>query len=194
MLTREPLRLLRLALLPTLGASVVTPALAAFQVEAAKITAGELWVLGSVDEPDSEITLNGQFARKTDAKGNFEFRIVYHPATCIATLRTTKQERSVVVGECGQQGLQAPGLVGPAGPPGPKGEKGPQGEPGVAGMTGPPGPVGPSGPIGLSGPHGLEGPQGEPGLQGEPGRNGVAGPPGPLGPPGPAGKMGPPGP
>src|SRR3954453_21745631 len=139
MLTREPLRLLRLALLPTLGASVVTPALAAFQVEAAKITAGELWVLGSVDEPDAEITLDGQFARKTDAKGNFEFRIVYHPATCIATLRTTKQGRSVVVGECGQQGLQAPGLVGPAGP---RGDTGP---PGIPGQVGPAGPVGPMG-------------------------------------------------
>ena len=185
MLTRQPFRLLQLALLPMLTASAATPALADVRVQAAKITGGELWVLGSVDEPDAEITLDGQFARKTDGKGNFEFRVVYHPATCIATLRTQKQERSVVVGECGQQGPQAPGLVGPAGP---RGEIGP---PGIPGQVGPAGPVGPMGLSGLEGRQGEPGPQGP---QGEPGRAGVAGPPGPQGPAGPPGKVGPPGP
>ena len=173
-----------LLLLPVvlIAASTTAPAFAAIQVEAAKITGGELWVLGSVDEPNTEITLDGQFAHRTDSKGKFEFRVVYHPATCIATLRTQKQERRVVVGECGQQGPQAPGLTGPAGPAGPRGETGPQGEPGIVGGIGPQGLVGPEGPGGEPGPQGL---------QGDPGRAGLPGPPGP---PGPAGKIGPPGP
>lgn len=165
-----------------IAGSITTPGFAAIQIEAAKITGGELWILGSVDEPNVEITLNGQFAHRTDGRGKFEFRVVYHPTTCIATLRTQKQERRVVVGECGQQGPQAPGLTGPAGPTGSKGETGLRGEPGS---------VGGIGPQGLIGSNGLDGEPGLQGVQGEPGRAGVAGPPGP---PGPAGKIGPPGP
>jgi hypothetical protein len=169
-----------------------TPASALIKVDAAKITAGELWVLGSTDEENSEIVLDDRFARRTDARGRFEFSIVYHPASCVISLRTLTQVREVVVGECGQQGIQAPGLIGPAGPTGsigPRGERGPQGEMGITGEMGPPGPnglpgsEGSKGPVGLEGPRGQTGPVGETGPQGprgEPGHIGVAGLPGPI--------------
>ncbi len=171
-------------------AACVTPAYADLRVEDAKITGGYLWVLGYADEPDSEITLDGKFTQRTDTRGYFEFRVVYHPATCIATLRTPKQSHDVVVSGCGQQGPQAPGLVGPAGPPGPRGEAGLRGE------SGPKGEVGAMGPPGSEGMVGPPGPKGDPGPAGSDGPTGPVGPPGPRGPqgvPGPVGKMGPPG-
>jgi hypothetical protein len=161
----------------------IAPAKADMRIDAAKITAGDLWVLGNTGEPDTDITLDDRFPQRTDSRGAFEFHVVYHPATCIATLRTPKQVRSVVVGECGQQ---APGLPGP---PGPRGEAGIRGEPGPQGAMGPPGPPGAEGPVG---PPGERGP---PGPEGPVGSAGPAGPPGPRGPqgvPGPIGKAAPP--
>ena len=157
----------------------IVPARADMRIEAAKITAGELWVLGNAGEPDTGITLDGQFPQRTDSRGYFEFHVVYHPATCIATLRTPKQARSIVVGDCGQQG---PGLPGP---PGPRGEAGSRGEPGPQGAMGPPGPPG------VDGSDGAPGERGVPGPAGPVGSAGPGGPPGPRGPqgmPGPAGK------
>lgn len=186
----------------SLIATCMMPAYADVKVEDAKITGGYLWVLGYADEPDSEITLDGKFPQHTDTRGYFEFRVVYHPATCIATLRTPKQSRDVVVSGCGQQGPQAPGLVGPAGPPGPRGEAGLRGEAGSkgeAGAMGPPGPRGIIGPAGAQGEPGPAGPEGPAGIAGEVGPAGPSGPSGPSGPrgpqgvPGPVGKMGPPG-
>jgi len=156
----------------------IVPAKADMRIEAAKITAGDLWILGNAGEPDSDITLDGQFSQRTDSRGYFEFHVVYHPATCIATLRTPKQARSIVVGECGQQ---APGLPGP---PGPRGEAGARGEPGPEGAMGPPGPPGDEGSVGPQGEHGLQGPAGPAGPVGS------AGPPGPRGPQGPTGPAG----
>ena len=107
-----------------LSAACTAPARAAdMRIEAAKITGGDLWIIGYADDPGVEITLDGQFPHRTDGRGYFEFRVVYHPATCIATLRTPKQTRSIVVGEFGQQGPQAPGLVGPRGATGRPGER-----------------------------------------------------------------------
>lgn len=159
-----------------------SPAMARIQIEAARITGGELWILGSTDEPDAEITLDRQFPTKVDKRGNFEMRVVYHPATCIATLRTAREERNVVIGECGQQGP-----AGPAGAMGPRGEAGPQGLPGSFGPPGPPGPPGASGREGMVGP---PGPPGEAGPAGPPGPPGAPGPHGPAGPPGPRGATG----
>lgn len=171
-------------------ATYAMPAYADVKVEDAKITGGYLWVLGYADEPDSEITLDGKFPQHTDAKGYFEFRVVYHPATCIATLRTPRQSRDIVVSDCGQQGPQAPGLVGPAGPSGPRGEAGPQGE---AGPKGDRGAMGQPGPMGAQGEPGPAGPPGPAGVAGAVGPAGPPGPRGPQGAPGPVGKMGPPG-
>ncbi|MCJ2141771.1 collagen-like protein [Methylobacterium sp. E-066] len=161
----------------------ITPAKADMRIEAAKITAGDLWVLGNAGEPDTDITLDGQFSQRTDNRGYFEFHVVYHPATCIATLRTPKQARSIVVGDCGQQGSS---LVGP---PGPRGEAGARGEPGSRGAMGPPGPPGEDGAVG---PHGERGPTGPAGPVGSAGPAGAPGPRGPQGVPGPAGKAAPP--
>ncbi len=165
-----------------LSTVVATPAQARIQIEAARITGGELWILGSTDEPDAEITLDRQFPTKTDKRGNFEMRVVYHPATCIATLRTAQDERSVVIGECGQQGpagMAGPvgprGEAGPAGPPGATGPAGPQGLPGLTGRDGIAGAAGPPGEVGPVGPAGPPGPQGSPGLQGPPGPRGQPG-------------------
>ncbi|MBY0296947.1 MAG: hypothetical protein K2X71_13075, partial [Methylobacterium sp.] len=127
-------RLLLVAAAPACLAA--PPARAEIQILAAKIAAGELWVLGSADEPNAEISLDERFAARTDGRGQFEFRIVYHPPTCIVTLRTRRQERSAVVGECGQQG--------PAGAPGPQGPTGPRGEDGSAAQAGAAGPPGPA--------------------------------------------------
>ncbi|KMO28406.1 hypothetical protein VQ02_31735, partial [Methylobacterium variabile] len=149
------------------------PARAEIQVLAARITAGELWVLGAADDPEAEVSLDGRFATRADSRGRFEFRLVYHPATCIVTLRAGRQERGAVVGECGQQG--PPGPEGRAesrtvaGPPGPPGPAGPQGEPGPRGEAGPPGAPGPqgeAGPRGEAGPEGGQGPRGETGPRG----------------------------
>jgi hypothetical protein len=159
----------------TLGSA---PSLQArMQIEGARITGGELWILGSTDEVDTEITLDGGFATKTDKRGTFEFRVVHHPATCIATLRTAKEQRGVVVGECGQRG--PPGPAGPPGPFGPVGERGPAGP---QGMAGPPGPQGEPG---------AQGPEGLPGAPGQAGEAGPMGPPGRPGPEGPRGAAGP---
>ena len=99
----------RLVLALFLQAGVLAgPAQAEIRVLAAKITGGELWVLGSADAVEAEITLDERFTGKTDKSGNFEFRLVYHPASCIVTLRARQQERAAVVGECGQQGPPGP--------------------------------------------------------------------------------------
>jgi len=82
-------RLLPCISIATVG--LVAPALARIKVEAARITGGELWILGSTDEPEAEITLDGKFPTKADKRGNFELRVVYHPATCIATLRSAQE-------------------------------------------------------------------------------------------------------
>ena len=156
------------------------PAWAEMRIEAAKITGGDLWIIGYADDPNTEITLDGWFPQRTDGNGYFEFRVVYHPVTCIATLRTPKQSRSVVVAGCGQQGPQ--GLRGEAGP------VGPAGEPGVMGAQGP---VGSPGPAGAEG---AQGPKGEPGRPGAAGEVGAAGEMGPMGPVGPRGAQGPAGP
>ena len=194
-----------------LSGACALPAQADMRIEAAKITGGDLWIIGYADDPGAEITLDGRFPQRTDSRGYFEFRVVYHPATCVATLRTPKQARSIVVGECGQQGPQAPPLVGPPGPrgeAGERGEAGPSGERGAAGPPGPPGPPGIAGPQGVAGPQGIaglqgavgspgergpSGPPGERGPPGSPGPTGAAGPAGPPGPPGPRGLQGPPG-
>ncbi|WP_419829218.1 collagen-like protein [Methylobacterium sp.] len=178
-LSRRQSALLQLFVGPLLW---IAPAKADMRIEAAKITAGDLWVLGNAGEPDAEITLDGKFSQRTDTRGYFEFHVVYHPATCIATLRTSKQARSIVVGECGQQALGLPG------PPGPRGEAGIRGEPGRPGAMGPPGTPGTDGPVGAQGERGPQGPEGPVGSAGP------AGPPGPRGPqgaPGPTGKSAP---
>ncbi|MBE7204588.1 MAG: collagen-like protein, partial [Parafilimonas terrae] len=148
------------------SAACPVPAQAEMRIEAAKITGGDLWIIGYADDPDTEITVDDGFPQRTDSRGYFEFRIVYHPATCIATLRTPRQSRGVVVAGCGQMGPQAAGLVGPAGPRGERGEAGPRGEPGAMGPPGPPGAdgargdPGPAGPAGGIGPVGPAGPAG----------------------------------
>ncbi len=170
----------------TLSGVVGSPAYARIQVEAARITGGELWILGSTDEPEAEITLDRRFPTKADKRGNFEMRVVYHPPTCIATLRTAHEERSVVVGECGQQGQ--PGVAGPvgprgeAGPAGPPGEMGPAGAQGLPGLTGRDGIAGPAGPAGETGPRGLRGPpvrKGRPACRARPDRQDPRGSRGP---------------
>src|SRR4051812_26594231 len=101
------------------------------KILAARITEGDLVVMGSLDVPDTEVTLDGLFTEKTDAHGRFTFRIAYHPSTCIVDLRAGALRRDVVVGNCGQ--------MGPQGEPGARGLEGERGAPGPAGPPGPPG-------------------------------------------------------
>jgi hypothetical protein len=114
-----------------------SPAHAEISISAARIAAGDLIVMGSVDAPDADVTLDELFTEKTDSRGRFVFRIAYHPATCIVELKARAHRRSVVIANCGQ--------MGPRGEPGPVGPRGNPGEPGVPGPLGPMGPPGPPG-------------------------------------------------
>jgi hypothetical protein len=107
-----------------------SPALAEFKIRAARIAAGDLWVMGEVDEPNTAVTLDDSFTEKSDSRGRFQFQIPYHPATCAVVLKTARQARAVVIANCGQRGP-----AGPEGPPAP---------PRSADLGEPP-PVGPSG-------------------------------------------------
>jgi hypothetical protein len=112
----------------------IGPAAADFDIAVARIAEGDLVIMGSVDEPESEVALDDLFTARADRRGRFTFRVVYHPATCIVELKAQAQRRSVVVANCGQ--------MGPAGPPGLAGHQGDRGEPGPPGPAGPPGPPG----------------------------------------------------
>jgi hypothetical protein len=126
-----------LALLAALASA--GPAAADFDIAVARIAEGDLVVMGSVDEPDGEVALDDLFTARTDSRGRFTFRVVYHPATCIVELTARAQRRSVVVANCGQMGPAGPpGLVGPQGEPGEPGPPGPPGPPGEAAAEGPP--------------------------------------------------------
>jgi hypothetical protein len=117
-----------------LGAACLTCATSAnadFKIMAARITEGDLIVMGKVDAPDTEVTLDGLFTETTDSSGRFVFRIAYHPATCVVDLTARSMRRAVVIANCGQMGSR--------GEPGPQG---PRGEPGGPGPAGPPGPPG----------------------------------------------------
>lgn len=97
----------------------------------ARIMDHDVWITGQVDEPNTRITLDDTYTEETDSKGRFEFRVAYHPSGCIVEIKTGRQSRSVVIGNCGQRG--------------PRGQSGYVGERGEPGARGPPGPPGPSG-------------------------------------------------
>src|SRR4051812_13748728 len=137
--------------------AAATPALAEIEIIGARITGGDLWIVGRSDHPASQVTLDDLFTETSDSRGRFQFRIVYHPARCIVTLKVASDTRDVVIANCGQ-----------AGPAGPRGDSG---APGSAGLPGAPGPAGPVGELGQPGPRG---PAGPPGPRGEPGARGAA--------------------
>jgi hypothetical protein len=118
---------------------------AEFSIMAARIAEGDLIVMGQVDEPNSEITLDDVYTETTDHRGRFTFRVVYHPITCIVVLKVAAQQRGVVIGNCGQ--------MGPRGAPGPAGERG---------DPGPPGPPGPPADLFASDPESPPAPSGAP--------------------------------
>ena len=97
-----------------LVAAVATPASAEIASVDAHIGQGDLWVTGQADEPETEIVLDDSFTSRTDASGKFQFRIAYHPATCMVLVKTQRQSRAVAVANCGQRG--PPGEPGPPGP------------------------------------------------------------------------------
>ncbi len=99
-------------------------AAAEISLSAVRIAQGDLWVIGDT-EAHTRVTLDERFEQTTDGRGRFEFRVVYHPATCIVTLKTPTEQRLAVVQGCGQTGPR--GEAGPAGPQGPAGPPGPQG-------------------------------------------------------------------
>lgn len=105
-----------------LGCGVAsTGASAELAIVDAHIGEGDLWIVGHADEPETEVTLDDSFTGRTDARGNFQFRIAYHPITCMVVVKTQRQQRAVVVANCGQRG-----------PPGEQGPPGPAGAPGAA--------------------------------------------------------------
>jgi hypothetical protein len=93
-------------------ALIASPASADIAIADAHIGEGDLWIIGHADEPETEVTLDDSFTSRTDARGNFYFRIAYHPATCMVLVKTRSQQRAVVVANCGQRGPQ-----GEPGPP-----------------------------------------------------------------------------
>jgi hypothetical protein len=147
-----------------LGLAVLagSPAQAEIAISVARIAEGSLWVTGQVDEPSAAVTLDGRFTAMADRRGRFEFRLAYHPATCIVTVKTGTESREVVIGNCGQMGPRGePGAAGAPGPQGPEGRRGPPGPPGPVGLAGPPGPAGEAGPPGPRGPAGPRGVAGQ---------------------------------
>ena len=134
--------------------------MAEIEIYGARIVAGDLLIMGRVDQPSVPVSLEGHFTATSDSRGRFTFEVPYHPATCIVTLTAGAESRKAVVGGCaqpmpGQAG--PPGLKGDPGPPGPRGVAGPPGDAGAAGNAGSPGPPGARGPAG---------PRGEPGPAG----------------------------
>jgi hypothetical protein len=123
---------------------------AAIETREVRITAGELVVKGRTAQANQQITLDGKFAAVSGANRTFEFRLAYHPASCMIGLQTEAETREAVVEGCGQRGPS--GERGAAGERGPPGEKGMAGEKGVAGERGQPGPAGPRGESGPSAP------------------------------------------
>jgi hypothetical protein len=168
---RRPLTIAGAVIAGTLVAA--GSAAAEITVAVARITEGALWVIGQVDQPEAEVILDDAFTEKADRRGSFQFRIIYHPSTCIVRLKSGNDTHEAVVAGCGQAG--PPGPPGPAGPPalGPEGDE--------AGLAGPPGPAGPSGPAGPPGPPGARGPAGPQGPAARPLT--AQPPPAPAGPP-----------
>lgn len=153
------------------GLLAAAPASAEISVAVARITEGALWVIGQIDEPEAEVTLDGAFTEKADRRGYFRFRVVHHPYSCIVKVTSGGQSQEAVVAGCGQAG--PPGPPGPAGPAGPPGPRGDPGLPGSAGPPGPPGPRGEAGPRGPAGPPGAAAPR----LRAAPSAAGPAAPP-----------------
>ncbi len=183
-----------------------TPAAADIFVEQAMIANGELRVMGRLGPTHAvpaTVALDDRGEVTTDRGGHFTFRLAYHPAECMVTIRAHSESRQVVVGFCGQRG--------PEGLQGRPGERAPASiaEPAVlfqaatttskppptpAARSEPQGPVGPRGPQGVAGPQGSEGPQGQHGEKGDKGDRGDKGDKGDKGDPGSAGPAGAPGP
>ncbi len=187
------------------------PAMAEIILHQARIDRGDLVVIGRlIPARAATVSVDANFEAESDSSGRFAFRLTYHPADCVVTLRANEEIREAVVGFCAQAGPTGPagipgpvgpvgvagslGQPGPTGPPGPAGQPGPKGErgerTGIAGPVGPRGPQGVAGQQGPEGPQGAAGPAGPPGLIGPPGPEGQAGFPGPPGPPGPPGAEG----
>src|SRR3954471_23232827 len=122
-------------------------------IDQAMITGGELRVMGRLSRPRQvTMTLDGTHPTTSDASGRFLFRLNYHPATCVVTLKAEEEERQAVVGFCGQRGVGATDAVAARGsdqpaaaPRGAPGPLGPKGDPGASGPAGPQGPVGAAG-------------------------------------------------
>jgi hypothetical protein len=199
----------------TLRVSLVTlmmlacvPARAELVIDQAMITGGELRVSGRVSPAQAAtIILDEKNPIVADKDGRFLFRLVYHPPSCIVTLKSGGDSRQAVVGFCGQRGPEgtapaapvqraalqtqaappaqvhapAPAQIGPRGPQGTAGPQGPEGPQGAKGE------IGPAGSAGLQGARGEAGPAGAPGLPGPAGERGEAGPAGPAGPEGKSG-------
>jgi len=174
-----------------------TSATAEIFVDQAMITSGELRVSGRIiPSREATITLDDIHRAQVSSEGRFLFRLAYHPANCIVTLKVNSDSRQAVIGFCGQRGQVGPigpapvefsGRVGPQGPQGAQGIAGHQGPQGAQGNQGSQGEPGSTGPIGLTGSAGLTGPVGGIGPVGHEGKQGPGGLPGPTGPEGKAG-------
>jgi hypothetical protein len=188
---------LRLLLLLAPILLFAVPTRADIRIGEAQIVGGLLVITGRTDTPNLRVVLDEQHEVMADDQGRFAFRIVYHPPTCIGTLKAGTDVRRAVVANCAPAGKGDPGPKGDAGPPGPRGEAGPpgaEGRQGAAGPKGDTGSAGPLGPQGARGEPGVEGPRGATGPKGDPGPGGTAGPQGPRGERGIAGRQGPAGP
>lgn len=181
-------------LLIALAVTAAVPARAEIVVEQAMITNGELRVSGRINPPRVlAVSLDDKGQITSESDGRFGFRLIYHPASCVVTLRAAdNSRRQAVIGFCGQKGPEgagaapmvmaaqqratpaAPAQIGPRGPQGVAGAQGPEGPQGASGEAGPAGAIGPPGPAGPSGALGPMGPPGPPGPAGPEGRAGRA--------------------
>jgi hypothetical protein len=120
---------------PVVLICLASPALAEVQVIQASIAEGRLIVTGQV-AGEGEVSLDDRFTTKPDDAGKFEFRLPYHPATCMIRLKSAEDTFEAVVANCGQAGPRGEaGAAGPQGVAGPPGEAGPVGPPGLASVS-----------------------------------------------------------
>jgi hypothetical protein len=128
---------------------------AGLELSKAAIEGGRLIVKGITDRPRTRITLDREFAQRSDGNGAFRFAELHQPPDCMIELRTALGAETFLVTGCGPVGPRGArglrGVAGAKGPAGPQGEAGPRGEGGARGDMGPAGPPGPQGPAGAAG-------------------------------------------
>jgi hypothetical protein len=102
-----------IAAVGAVGLAAYGTAQAASDITLAAIAMGRLYVVGTTDRSHMPVVLDGQFRTESDAKGLFQYDLVYRPSRCIVTAVIAGKSYDAVVSNCGE--LCRPNLTGAAG-------------------------------------------------------------------------------